>query len=260
MFLKREGFPDEGEFVNCLVTSVQYNSVFVKIDEFGGKSGLIHISEISPGRIRNIRDYVREGKMVVCKVIGVNESKGHIDLSLRRVTEIQRRNKVAQRKQEQKAEKLVEMLAEELGEDTKAVYSVVSKALFKDYELLQYAFEDVVETGAKLVDSGLDEKYANPLEIIVKDKIKPKQVVIGGELEVKSYDPNGVEVVRRALMDAESKCVGSDIKYLGAGKYRVTVEAKDYKKAEPILKDLVDMVSAGLKAGDGSASFKRKEI
>lgn len=260
MFLKREGFPDEGEFINCLVTSVQYNSVFVNIEEYGGKSGLIHISEISPGRIRNIRDYVREGKMIVCKVIGVNEAKGHIDLSLRRVTEIQRRNKVAERKQEQKAEKIIEMLADELKEDAKKVYKTVSSVLFKEYDLLQYAFEDVVENNAKLTDFGLDKKYAKPLETIVKDKIKPSKVIIGGELEIKTYAPDGVEVVRKALMGAEKGYESSDIKYLGAGKYRITVEAKEYKKAEPILKKVIEEITSPLEASGGAVNFKRREI
>ena len=61
MLLKKQGFPEESELVLCTVTSVQYHSVFVDIDEYG-KSGLIHISEVSPGRIRNIRDFVKEGK------------------------------------------------------------------------------------------------------------------------------------------------------------------------------------------------------
>ena len=85
MLLKKEGFPEEDELVMCTVTQVQFHSVFVTLDEYD-KGGMIHISEVSPGRIRNIRDFVREGKKIVCKVLRVNEEKGHIDLSLRRVT------------------------------------------------------------------------------------------------------------------------------------------------------------------------------
>ena len=93
MLLKKEGFPEEDELVICTVTSVHHSSVFTNLDEYG-RTGLIHISEISPGRIRNIRDYVVEGKKVVCKVLRVDKEKGHIDLSLRRVKEMQKKNKV----------------------------------------------------------------------------------------------------------------------------------------------------------------------
>ena len=93
MLLQKEGFPEEDEFVLCTVNNVHYHSVFVKLDEYG-KTGLIHISEIAPGRIRNIRDYVIEGKKVVCKILKVDAKTGHIDLSLRRVNENQKKIKI----------------------------------------------------------------------------------------------------------------------------------------------------------------------
>ena len=105
MLLKKEGFPEEGELVMCTVTNVQYHSVFVRLEEYG-KSGMIHISEVSPGRIRNIRDFVKEGKKVICKVLRINLERGHIDLSLRRVSEAQKRNKANDLKKEHKGRRL----------------------------------------------------------------------------------------------------------------------------------------------------------
>src|SRR4030043_2126000 len=114
MFLRREGFPEEGELVLCTVVKIQYHAVTVILDQYYNKQGLIHISEVSAGRIRNIRDFVEENKKVVCKVIRVDPERGHIDLSLRRVNESQRRSKTDLIKQEQKAEKIIEVLAEKL--------------------------------------------------------------------------------------------------------------------------------------------------
>ena len=113
MLYRREGIPEDEEIILCKVTKLFPNSVFVDILEYPGKQGMIHISEISPGRIRNIRDFVVEGKKVVCKVLGVNKERGHIDLSLRRVNENQKRIKINEIKQEQIAEKIVEMIAKQ---------------------------------------------------------------------------------------------------------------------------------------------------
>ncbi|MBI2651000.1 hypothetical protein HYX01_00865 [Candidatus Woesearchaeota archaeon] len=52
MLLQKKGFPEEDELVMCTVLKVQYHSVLVGLDEYG-KNGMIHISEVSPGRIRN---------------------------------------------------------------------------------------------------------------------------------------------------------------------------------------------------------------
>ena len=104
MFYKKNGFPEEGEIVLCTVKKILYHSVFAILDEYKHIEGMIHISEISPGRIRNIRDYVKEGKQIVCKVLNINKQKGNIDLSIRRVGTNQKRNKNSEWKQETKAE------------------------------------------------------------------------------------------------------------------------------------------------------------
>jgi len=46
----------------------------VNLEEYESKSGMIHISEVSAGRIKNIREFVAEGKFIVCKVLSINRS------------------------------------------------------------------------------------------------------------------------------------------------------------------------------------------
>lgn len=259
MLLKKQGLPEDGELVFCTVTNVQYNSVFVNIEEYN-KQGLIHISEISPGRIRNIRDFVKEGKMIVCKVINIDRSKNNIDLSLRRVTEIQRRQKTDERKQEQKAEKIVESLAKEMKKPVEEVYSEISKPLLEKFDLLAHAFEEVVEKNRPLSSLGVDKKYADKLEVLVKEKIKPKSVNISGALTIKVYDENGVEKVKEALIAAEKTSPKVQIRYLGAGTYSAEVTAKEYKEAEALLKTALDTAEKIiLQSKSSEFKFKRKE-
>ena len=144
MLYRRTGMPEESEIVMCTVTKIQYSSVFVVLDEYD-KSGMIHISEIAAGRIRNIRDYVKEGKKVVCKVLRVHQDKGHIDLSLRRVNDSQRRNKVNEMKHEQKAESIIEYVAKQNKIDFKKLYNKIADKLLKDYEYIHHAFIDAIE-------------------------------------------------------------------------------------------------------------------
>ena len=93
MLLKKQGLPEDDELVLCTVTKIHFHSVFVNLDEYN-MSAMIHISEIAPGRIRNIRDFVVEGKVIVCKVLRVDRERGHVDLSLRRVNDSQKRLKL----------------------------------------------------------------------------------------------------------------------------------------------------------------------
>ncbi len=259
MLFKKQGYPEEGDLVFCTVTNVQYNSVFVNIEEYA-KQGLIHISEVSPGRIRNIRDFVEEGKMIVCKVIKIDQSRGHIDLSLRRVTEMQKRQKTDERKQEQKAEKIVETLATQLSKPLPQVYDTLANALLSKHEMLQYAFQDVIETNASLEKQGVPKDIADKLEILIREKLKPKSVVIGGTISIKSYEEKGLEIIKATLIDAEKVNKNVLIRYLGAGLFSLEITAKEYKDAEKILKDVIDTIQHHIgKSKTTEFSFKKKE-
>jgi translation initiation factor 2 alpha subunit (eIF-2alpha) len=72
---------EEGTVVLCTVTKIVGTSVFVKLDDYN-KEATIITSEIAPGRIRNLRDYVVPNKKIVCKILRI-DNKGQIDLSLR---------------------------------------------------------------------------------------------------------------------------------------------------------------------------------
>lgn len=259
MYYKRKGFPEEGELVFCTVTKVRYNSVFCNIEEYR-RTGLIHISEISPGRIRNIRDYVQEGKKIVCKVIDIDEDKGHIDLSLRRVTEIEKRKKITARKQESKAEKIIKQVAKRADEKQRKVYKKISTPLLKEYLYVHQAFQDVVENGKDVVDLGVPEKYADTLHELVEEKIKPRSVSISGELAIKTWDENGLQTVKDALKTAKQQGKKIEIRYLGSGRYEVNVEAREYKEAEKDMEKALDKAKEVIqKSGEYEYEFERKE-
>src|SRR5512137_1950856 len=108
-------WPEEGELVVCTVANVKNFGAFVTLDEYENKEGFIHIAEVATGWIKYIRDYVREGQKLVCKVLRVDESKGHVDLSFKAVNEHKRREKIQEWKNEQKGDKLFSIVAQRLN-------------------------------------------------------------------------------------------------------------------------------------------------
>jgi len=259
MFYKKEGTPEEDELVLCTVTKVQHNSVFVKLDEYG-KTGMINIYEISPGRIRNIRDFVQEGKKIVCKVLRVDKIKGHIDLSLRRVNEGQRRKKMDEIKQEMRAEKIIESFAKQKNRNVNEVYEEVSSKVFEKYEYIFQCFNDIVEKDFDLQKLGIEKGLAEELSKVIKEKIKPAEVKIRGIMKLVSYAPDGVEVVRKTLQRAETIGKGyAYITYAGAGSYNLVVTAPDYKIAEKILKSSADSALKLIEKLGGEGTFERTD-
>ncbi len=258
MFYHKDGYPEENELVMCTVTGVQYNSVFCVLDEYG-KSGMIHISEVAPGRIRNIRDYVVENKKIVCKVLRINEERGHIDLSLRRANENQRREKNMLIKQEQKAEKIIENMAAELKIEPKKLYDAIAKPILEQYEYIHMAFQEHVDGEGDLRSLAIPTEYLEPLIARVVDKIKPKSVTISGTLSLSTYAEDGVDKVKAALAAAEQTDKRVLIRYLGSGGYKVEVTAEEYKEAEAVLDRAVAAAEAIVKRTDGGAvAFARE--
>ena len=70
--------PEVGDVYEAKVASVMPYGVFV---DFMGKSGLLHISEISHSRIDKVEDVLKQGDILKVKLIGVDRKTGKFRLS-----------------------------------------------------------------------------------------------------------------------------------------------------------------------------------
>ena len=73
-----------GSILEGKVTGITKFGAFVDLSE--GKSGMIHISEISNTYVENVSDFLTEGQTVKVKVIAVNDN-GKISLSIKKLLE-----------------------------------------------------------------------------------------------------------------------------------------------------------------------------
>ncbi|MDO8556230.1 MAG: S1 RNA-binding domain-containing protein [Nanoarchaeota archaeon] len=240
MYFHKEGYPEEHEFVLCTVERITPNSVFVTLDDYSNKEALIHISEIAPGRIRNIRDYVKEKHKVVCIVLTSNKERNLIDLSVRRVS-LQHKLAVEEwHKQEMIAEKLLDSIARSLKLDGKDVYEKVGKQLIQGYGSLFKAFQEVANLGEKALEKmKIDKKIATQLITSVQDRIKRPEVKIHASLSISSRTPDGIDriktVLKGALEVVKSNKQNILLHHVGAPKFNVTVTAADFKSAQRAL-------------------------
>ncbi|MDR7522662.1 MAG: S1 RNA-binding domain-containing protein [Armatimonadota bacterium] len=69
-----------GSIVEGTVVKITHYGAFVELP--GGKSGLVHISEIADTYVKDVKDYLKEQEKVRVKVLGLNE-KGKLDLSVK---------------------------------------------------------------------------------------------------------------------------------------------------------------------------------
>jgi translation initiation factor 2 subunit 1 len=258
--VKLSPYPDEGELVVCTVKDVKGFGAFVTLSEYQNREGFVHVAEVATGWVKYIRDHIREGQKIVCKVLRVDPVKEHIDLSLKQVNEHARKEKIQEWKNEQRAEKLFEIVAQNLHRPVPECFEEFGKPLMEKYGMMYTAFEECAVDPKALEREGFKGPWIKAFVGVAQENIVPPRVAIHGYLELTCNGRDGVQKIKAALIDAEDKGHGNiSIQYLGAPRYRVMVSALDYKAAEDELKAAVDRALDSIKSSGGKGDFVREK-
>ena len=150
------------------------------------------------------------------------------------------------------------VLSERLKVTPAQLYKEITGSLTNHYPWLYIAFEEVIEKNVSLEKLGLKKEISEKLEEIIREKIKPKKVEIVSKISIQTYDENGLELIKQAF--AKIKEIDSHLmfNYLGGGTYRMLITAKDYKKAESLLKDVQDKMTSLFGGKKGVITFERQ--
>jgi len=256
--VKRNPFPEEGELVVATVKDVKGFGAFCNLDEYPGKEGFIHIAEVAAGWVKYVRDHVRENQKIVAKVLTVDTNRGHVDLSLKRVNDHQRRETIASWKNEQKAEKLLEILAEKLKTTKEEALNEFGLKLLETYGSLYAAFEAGSVDEGSLEEEGFKGPWVKHFVELAKENIAVPFVHVKGYVELQSFSRDGVAEIREALAAAEEteyEDVTVEVQYVGAPRYRIKVKAPEYKAAEEELQAAAERAMKVITKAGGVGAF-----
>ncbi|ABM81454.1 translation initiation factor IF-2 subunit alpha [Hyperthermus butylicus] len=266
MPIQRKELPDVGELVVATVKEVYDYGAYLTLDEYGGLEAYLPWSEVASRWVRSIHDVVKPGQKIVVKVIRVNKRKKQVDVSLKRVTDSERRRKMMEWKRAQKAERILELVAQKLGKSLEEAYEAVGKKLEDYYGELMAAFEEVVIRGEQaLREAGVPEEWVQPLLEEIKRHVEVKRVKIAGVLTVRSLAGDGIERVKKVLLTVKDAIENSspDIKVklytVGAPRYRLELEAYDYKTLEKALAKALEEGEETAKSLGVEFSFTREK-
>lgn len=251
-------FPEEGDLVVCTVKSVRNFGAFVELEEYPGKEGFIHVAEIATGWVKRMSDYVREGQRIVCKVMKVEKSKGHIDLSLKKVNAHQKREKIQDWKNEQKAVKLIEIVAKRLDMTVEEFRQKHSPKIMEEFGGHYIAFEEAAAEGQ--LPKKFKGKWAEEFVKVAQENITISMARIDGIIELNCPGFNGIQQIKKALLAAEKLTNGEArvaIHYLGAPKYRITVQEEEFKAAEELLRKAANKAISEIEKAGGTGKFER---
>jgi translation initiation factor 2 subunit 1 len=200
---------------------------------------------------------------MVLKVLHVNLERGHIDLSLRRVTKRERIEKVKAWKNDRKGEALLRAVADRVGLPIEEVYQKAG-VILENVAGLYEGFEKALREGTEaLTELGISEDIAKTFVQVAEERIHIKMVKVRGVLEIRCMKPNGVRCIQEAFMCAKKAQKAKDAKIefyvIAAPRYSVEVSADNWKRAEQLLDEVSQSVVENIKSAGGQGSFKREK-
>ncbi|MAG07816.1 hypothetical protein CMI46_03305 [Candidatus Pacearchaeota archaeon] len=214
---------NEGDIILCKVTNIVRTTVFV--ETLDGVKGSIVMSEIAPGRIRNLREYVVPKKIIACKILHIKDD--YLFLSLRRVKQNERKDLMDQYKKETTFKTVLKKLCG--GECANDIISKIKK----DQSLTEF-FEDAREN-PKILTKYFNKEQTEKVEKIISEK-EEKEKEIKKEFTLSCKQPNGICIIKDLL----GKHKG--INYLGNSKYVIKTKSKDLKKASHNLQEILESI------------------
>jgi len=229
-----------GDIVLCTVDRIVGTTVFVHIE--GNGEGSIVFSEIAPGRIRNIRDYVVPKKKIVCKVLRISGDR--IDLSLRRVTLKEQKELKEGNKQEKSFTSILRTVLKEKAEE--AIKKIAEK------DSLSGFLQEARENSKELEDIVGKQDAKKIIEILGAQK--QKKTMVKKEIILKSQDSNGLGMIKDIFLGVG----GIEIKYISAGKYSLKKEAEDAKEADQKLREILEIIEKKAKSHGMDFSIIKK--
>ncbi len=223
----KQGYPKFGELVLCTARRIGQFAAWCSLDEYQNLEGMIHISEAAGKWVHDIKKFIKPNKQYVAKVVKVDPQANVLNLSLKRVSKSEERSKWNEFRKEQRADNILKVIAHELGISVEKAYEEIGFKLQEEFGDLFTGFEEINKSPSILSKLGIQEKWHKAISEVLKKNFIEKEFNIKAELQISSYESDGVERIKKLLQTLEKS--GINIAYISAPRYRLEMKTKNPK-------------------------------
>ena len=220
------------------VNRIEDMGAYCSLMEYNNIEGMILMSEVSRRRIRSLNKHLRVGRNECVVVIRVDEVKGYIDLSKRRVSAEE-----AEKFQDRfiKAKTINQILRHtadtldfKTNEEFEDLYNKTAWAIDekKDQKGACYeVFKKAAIDPSVLNPLNLDEKVLEVLLICIGRRLTHQPVKLRATFELNCYTYEGIEAIKQALREGlkySSESMPLQINLIAPPKYIMTTTTLDH--------------------------------
>ncbi|MFH0817204.1 MAG: S1 RNA-binding domain-containing protein, partial [Candidatus Micrarchaeota archaeon] len=173
-----EKMPEKDELVIATIRKIFPYGAFCTLDEYDNREAFVHISEVASRWVKNIHEFLKENQKVVARVYHFLPEKNQIDLSMRRVSESEKKLKLESVKRDKRSASLLSVLAKRLKKDPHKFYDEMFPIMVKEFGGLMDAFEHVSVDPEAVKKLGLTGEEASAFIEISTQNIKKPRVEV----------------------------------------------------------------------------------
>jgi translation initiation factor 2 subunit 1 len=244
--METQNTPKVGELVIANVTKISKFGAYCRLPEYKDLEVFLPIKEISSGWIKNIREHIHEGQKLVCTVTFFDKEKGTIDISLKRVSPGNSKEKIRSYNLEKRLAALflqsIKMAKEQPNKEAMITTAISEFGTYTN--LVQNATNNTKE----YEQSKLPKKIKDAIIKVLESNKKQKKYLVSYIATIYTYNTLSGASELKSIMSS-IKDLGVQIKYVGAPKYRLMAESEDYAMAEAKIKSVEDLIKEKLKKG-----------
>eukprot|EP00931_Biecheleriopsis_adriatica_P059878 TRINITY_DN358_c0_g3_i1.p1 TRINITY_DN358_c0_g3~~TRINITY_DN358_c0_g3_i1.p1 ORF type:complete len:333 (-),score=119.31 TRINITY_DN358_c0_g3_i1:168-1166(-) len=205
-------FPELEEIVVVQVKRIVDMGAYVALLEYDNQEGMMLLSELSKRRIRSVAKLLRVGRTEICMVLRVDQDKGYVDLSKRRVEPEDASAKEESFARAKAVHGIMRHVAQTHEIPVNELCAKASWPLYKKYsdafdaykkhinqELNLWEEIDFSQPGMDL--SHLADKIKEDIEVNLKRRLIQQTVRLRAKVDCSCNEYEGVDAVKEALLE-----------------------------------------------------------
>eukprot|EP00928_Gymnodinium_smaydae_P050542 TRINITY_DN340_c0_g2_i1.p1 TRINITY_DN340_c0_g2~~TRINITY_DN340_c0_g2_i1.p1 ORF type:complete len:366 (+),score=135.55 TRINITY_DN340_c0_g2_i1:100-1098(+) len=263
-FYERD-FPEIDEIVVVQVKRIVDMGAYVSLLEYGGREGMMLLSELSKRRIRSVSKLLRVGRTEICMVIRADHEKGYVDLSKRRVEPEDAKIKDEQFAKAKAVHGIMRHVAQLHKVDVNELCLKISWPLQKKYgdaheamrkhineELDIWKELDFSQPGEDL--TSLQDKLKEDIEISLRRRLIAQALRMRAKVDVSCSEFAGIDAIKEALlagMEASVEDCEVKVKLIAHPQFMLTCQTRDKQLAFATLEKAIANIKETIEKNKG---------
>ena len=255
-------YPKNEDLVMVRVRTVESLAAYVNLIEYedadgpvGGREGMVLLSELSRRRIRSIAKLIRVGRDEIVQVLRVDEEKGYVDLSKRKVV----RDDVPDFEDKFSKAKTVHSILRHVADTCKVVledlYTHIAWPLYRSHGHAHEAFKASI-TDPEGVFGGIymTKEIRESLYKDIRRRMAAQPIKFRADIEVSCFTIEGIDAIKAALFAGMKSNPKQDIqiRLLAPPKYVLFTTMYDRQKGVAVLQEAINVITKEITARKGS--------